>query len=219
MDFYIDLKNKFEKNRDEEKADQMSAYMRRLFSFYGIQAQARRTLYKDFLKEEKKTGAIDWDLVDKAFEDDYREVQYFAMDYLKAMETYLSFQDLGKLKTYVKTKQWWDTIDVLSKTIGSIGLADERLDEVMVRWSQDEDFWIRRVAIIHQLSRKEKTKTDLLEKILVNNFGSDEFFINKAIGWSLRDYAKTNPQWVRGFIEEYKDKMDKLSIKEAGKYL
>ena len=64
-----------------------------------------------------------------------------------------------------------------------------------------------------------RSNTELLEKIIVNNFGSNEFFINKAIGWSLRDYSKTNPEWVRNFVNKYKDKMDKLSIKEASKYI
>ena len=71
----------------------------------------------------------------------------------------------------------------------------------MLEWSTDEDFWMRRIAIDHQLCRKERTNTELLEKILVNNFGSSEFFINKAIGWSLRDYSKTNQDWVRNFVE------------------
>ena len=88
----------------------------------------------------------------------------------------------------------------------------------MLEWSTDEDFWVRRIAIDHQLCRKERTNTELLEKILVNNFGSSEFFINKAIGWSLRDYSKTNQDWVRNFVETHKDKMDKLSIREASKY-
>ena len=89
----------------------------------------------------------------------------------------------------------------------------------MLEWSKDNDIWVRRVAIDHQLGRKEKTNTVLLEKILVNNFGSDELFINKAIGWALRDYSKTNPEWVREFINKYKDKMSNLSIREASKYI
>ena len=89
----------------------------------------------------------------------------------------------------------------------------------MLKWSEDNDFWVRRIAIDHQLCRKLDTDTALLEKILVNNFGSSEFFINKAIGWSLRDYSKSNPEWVRGFIERHRDKMSPLSLKEANKYL
>lgn len=89
----------------------------------------------------------------------------------------------------------------------------------MLNWSEDDDFWVLRIAIDHQLCRKLDTNAELLEKILVNNFGSSEFFINKAIGWSLRDYSKSNPEWVRGFIERYRDKMNPLSLKEASKYL
>lgn len=89
----------------------------------------------------------------------------------------------------------------------------------MLKWSQDDDFWLRRIAIDHQLLRKDQTDQHLLEKIIVNNLNSDEFFINKAIGWSLRDYSKTDPEWVRNFIEKYQDKMSSLSIKEASKYL
>ena len=95
----------------------------------------------------------------------------------------------------------------------------KQADDYLEEWSKNEDFWVRRIAIDHQLCRKEKTNTKLLEAILVNNFGSNEFFINKAIGWSLRDYSKTNPEWVKEFVEKYKDKMDKLSIKEASKYI
>ena len=139
--------------------------------------------------------------------------------YLNAMIRYLTYEDIFKIKKYLKSKQWWDTIDFLDKVIGKIGLRDNRVDDLMLKWSKDEDFWIRRLAIDHQLCRKEKTNIELLEQIIVNNFGSDEFFINKAIGWSLRDYSKTNPDWVRNFISKYKDKMDKLSIKEASKYI
>ena len=112
-----------------------------------------------------------------------------------------------------------DTIDGLDRIVGNIAFFDERINNLMLEWSTDDDFWVRRIAIDHQLCRKDKTNTQLLEKILVNNFGSSEFFINKAIGWSLRDYSKTNPDWVRNFVETYKDKMDKLSIREASKYL
>ncbi len=89
----------------------------------------------------------------------------------------------------------------------------------MLEWSSDDNFWLRRVAIDHQLLRKDKMKTNLLEKILINNLNQSEFFINKAIGWILRDYSKTNPDWVRTFIEKHKNQMANLSIKEASKYL
>jgi 3-methyladenine DNA glycosylase AlkD len=119
----------------------------------------------------------------------------------------------------VKTKQWWDTIDGLDRIIGGIAFVDARVNNLMLQWSTDDDFWIRRVAIDHQIGRRDKTNEVLFEAILVNNFGSKEFFINKAIGWSLRDYSKTNPKWVNQFIEKYGDRMSSLSIREASKYL
>ena len=135
------------------------------------------------------------------------------------MNAFLTYEDIPKIKKYIKSKQWWDTIDFLDRIIGEIGLIDNRVDDLMLDWSKDDDFWIRRIAIDHQLCRKEKTNTELLEKNIVNNFGSNEFFINKAIGWALRDYSKTNPLWVKEFLNKYQDKMDNLSIKEASKYI
>lgn len=89
----------------------------------------------------------------------------------------------------------------------------------MIQWSTNPDMWLRRVAIIHQLGYKDKTSTDILKIIIINNLGSHDFFINKAIGWSLRDFSKTNPQWVKTFIEQYKKQMNKLSIKEGSHYI
>lgn len=219
MDKYLEIKKIFEAREDKENAIAMSKYMRNLFEFYGLPTPKRKEVYNNFIKSEKKLKKIDWEFLDKCYEDNHREFQYLVYDYLIAMNNYLIYDDIPKIKKYIKTKQWWDTIDFLNKVIGDIGLKDNRVDDLMIEWSKDEDFWIRRIAIDHQLCRKEKTNTELLEKTIVNNFNSDEFFINKAIGWALRDYSKTNPKWVKDFIEKYEDKMDKLSIKEASKYI
>ena len=219
MDKYFDIKKRFEEKEDKENAAQMAKYMRDQFVFYGLPTPKRKALYKDFLKEEKKSGQIDWAFLDRCYEDEHREFQYLVCDYLTVMDNFLAYDDIPRIKAYIKCKSWWDTTDSLDRVIGQIGLRDSRVDALMLEWSLDDDFWVRRVAIDHQLCRKEKTNTELLEKILVNNFGSDEFFINKAIGWSLRDYSKTNPEWVRAFVEKYADRMVKLSVKEAGKYI
>jgi len=83
----------------------------------------------------------------------------------------------------------------------------------------DDNIWLRRVAIDHQLGFKEKTDTGLLAEIIKNNLNQKEFFINKAIGWSLRDFSKTNPDWVRTFIYAHKDDLSNLSIREGSKYV
>lgn len=89
----------------------------------------------------------------------------------------------------------------------------------MVEWRLDSNIWIRRVAIDHQLLFKEETDAELLAIIIKNNLNQTEFFINKAIGWGLRDYSKTNPNWVSSFIKENKSELASLSIREGSKYL
>lgn len=93
------------------------------------------------------------------------------------------------------------------------------LKEKMRQWSISESIWLRRASIDFQQKYKEKTDAALLEEIICNNLGTNEFFINKAIGWSLRDYSKINPEWVRDFLGKYKDVLSTLSVKEASKYL
>lgn len=142
-----------------------------------------------------------------------------AANYLKAMQSYLTKDDLPKLERLVVTKSWWDTVDILDRVVGSLVADHPELEEVILKWSLSDNIWLRRVAIDHQLLRKEKTDVQLMEKILLNNLDQTEFFINKAIGWALRDYSKTNPEWVARFIEKNKRRMAELSIKEASKYL
>ena len=162
---------------------------------------------------------IDWDFVDTCWEKEPREYQYVAANYLKAMQSYLTKDDLPKLERLVVTKSWWDTVDILDRVVGSLVANHPELEEVILKWSLSDNIWLRRVAIDHQLLRKEKTNVQLMEKILVNNLDQTEFFINKAIGWALRDYSKTNPEWVARFIEQNKKRMSELSIREASKYL
>ena len=193
--------------------------MRNQFPFLGIQSVKRRELSKDFLREARKKQEVDWDFVHKCWEKDEREFQYVAIDYLKRMEKFLTAEDIPKLKNLALAKSWWDTIDALDKIIGGIALAYPEVTETLIKWSVDENIWLRRIAINHQRGRKEKTDTDLLEKIIFNNLGQTEFFINKAIGWSLREYSKVNPDWVRDFIEKYQEDLAPLSIREGSKYI
>lgn len=218
MDFQ-NLKEKFMRNADAGVAQEMQQYMKNKFLFYGYHTPARRKIYAENLKLEKKNKKIDWDLLNQAWNDPYREMQYFACDYLLALKKYLMFSDMDKIENFVRTKSWWDTIDSLIKPVGYLGLHDERVNDLMLKWSQDDNIWIRRFAIEHQLLRKDQMNTALLAKIIKNNLNSEEFFINKAIGWALRDYSKTNPKWVKNFINEYSEQLTPLSIKESSKYL
>ena len=214
-----DLLEELEVAKDPKKAGPMEAYMRHQFSFLGIAGPARNALYKKYFPSAKKTRIINWAFVDTCWEKEPREYQYVAANYLKAMQSYLTKDDLPKLECLVVTKSWWDTVDILDRVVGSLVPNHPELEEVLLKWSLSDNICLRRVAIDHQLLRKEKTNIQLMEKILLNNLDQTEFFINKAIGWSLRDYSKTNPEWVARFIEKNQKRMAELSIKEASKYL
>ncbi|MDR0888395.1 MAG: DNA alkylation repair protein [Coriobacteriales bacterium] len=217
---------------DPDAAAPMAAYMRDQFLFLGINKPARQKLCKAFFKASKAAGktdgakAVDWEFVDLCWNKPQREFQYVACDYLSTMKEYLKPSDLPKIKKLVSAKSWWDTTDNLDVTAGFIAMQYPKVKDTLLKWSKDKDFWVRRVARDHQLTRKEDTDEQLLAQILENNLPpllpeslQDEFFINKAVGWALRDYSKTNPDWVRKFIDEHRDVMSKLSIREGSKYL
>ena len=208
-----------QKQQDEVQAQKMGAYMRHQFAFLGVSAPLRRVISKPFLQEGKKAAATDWDFVHQCWENPYREMQYVALDYLKLRQQYLSPADIPLLKQLILTKSWWDSIDCLDRIVGNIALRYPELNALLLAWSGDDNQWLRRIAIDHQLLRKEQTHTELLAQILVNNLEQKAFFINKAIGWALREYSKTNPEWVRTFIAQHQSRMAKLSIREASKYL
>ena len=208
----------FKAAANPDKAVPMRAYMRHQFPFLGIPSPERKKLSRHFLKSITKEP-VKWDFIFRCWQAPEREFQYLAKDYLSKLSSTLTTADIPNLRQLVVTKSWWDTVDGLDAVIGDIALRHPGVNEILLTWSLDDNFWLRRVAINHQLKRKDKTDTNLLECIIKNNFGQTEFFINKAIGWALRDFSKINPDWVRDFIGKYHDKMAPLSIKEASKYI
>lgn len=202
---------------DSNRAVEMSRYMRNRFPFLGVPRPVRSSLYKKYYRNLE--APIDWDYVFLCFNKEEREYQYLAIDYLNQQRKYLNYEDIMKIHELIKMRSWWDSVDGFPRILGEMVKSDDMVKVVMMDWSIDPDIWVRRVSILHQLLFKKLTDTKLLEKIIVNNLGSSEFFINKAIGWILRDYSKTDKVWVCDFIERYRNRLDKLSIKEGSKYL
>lgn len=231
----INIIEEFRQHKNEENAEKQAAYLRHQFEFIGLKTPERRLLAKDFLKEKKADKQIDWKLVFEFWNLPEREFQYLALDYLHQMKKWLIFDDLEKIKKLTVSKSWWDTVDALDELVGHLLLtgrkqatendstAYEQVKTLVKEWAQAENFWLRRIAIDCQLSFKNQTDLELLsyniEKNLLGSSFADEFFITKAIGWALRDLAKTNSAWVIKFIEEHENKMAKLSIREASKHL
>lgn len=231
----INIIEEFRQHKNEENAEKQAAYLRHQFEFIGLKTPERRLLAKDFLKEKKADKQIDWELVFEFWNLPEREFQYLALDYLHQMKKWLIFDDMEKIKKLTVSKSWWDTVDALDELVGHLLLigrkqatendstAYEQVKSLVKEWAQAENFWLRRIAIDCQLSFKNQTDLELLsyniEKNLLGSSFADEFFITKAIGWALRDLAKTNSAWVIKFIEEHENKMAKLSIREASKHL
>ncbi|MCZ8490916.1 DNA alkylation repair protein [Lactococcus lactis] len=231
----INIIEEFRQHKNEENAEKQAAYLRHQFEFIGLKTPERRLLAKDFLKEKKADKQIDWELVFEFWNLPEREFQYLALDYLHQMKKWLIFDDMEKIKKLTVSKSWWDTVDALDELIGHLLLtgrkqateddstAYEQVKTLVKEWAQAENFWLRRIAIDCQLSFKNQTDLELLsyniEKNLLGSSFVEEFFITKAIGWALRDLAKTNSAWVIKFIEEHENKMAKLSIREASKHL
>ena len=214
------LITELENNRNELLAESMGKYMRDKFNFLGIRGPKRTELFKKYFPTARKTKEIDWNFIETCWNKEEREFQYAVVYYLKAMQKFLKKGDISKLKYLVVTKSWWDTVDLLSKIIGDVVNRNKELKTLMLEWSKKENnIWLRRVAILHQLSFKENVDKLLLETILEDNLSDGEFFINKAIGWALRDYSKVNPEWVRKFIEKNRSEMANLSLREDSKYL
>lgn len=217
--WYDNLFIEIEQQRDEEQGKKMSAYMQNNFPFLGIPKPELKNIIKKYWKEEPKKPDIDWEFVHLCWKKEYREAQYIAIEYLNRKKKKFIENDIKEFEYLITTKSWWETVDSIDAFVGIIALQYPKVKEKMLSWSISENIWLRRVAIDYQQEYKEQTDTKQLEAIICNNFGTNEFYINKAIGWSLRDYSKVNPQWVRDFINRYINQLSKLSVKEASKYL
>ncbi len=139
---------------------QMRAYMRNQFDFLGIPSPVRKQIQRPYFVAMKK-AAIDWAFVETCWQLSYREMQYVAIDYLVTMQSVLQPDELEKISELVLQKSWWDTVDGLNKVVGGLTMTYPELSQKMLAWSKAENLWLRRIAIDHQLLRKEKTDREL----------------------------------------------------------
>jgi len=116
----------------------------------------------------------------------------------------------------IRNGAWWDLVDgVAHRILDLLRTHRPELERVLRRWSEDPDLWIRRSAIIAQLGAKTATDPELLAAVIEPSLADREFFIRKAIGWALREYSKTDPAWVRQFVERHEAALSPLSRREA----
>jgi len=202
---------------DPEKAVRMSAYLKDNFAFLGIQKPEREALTKGFLAQKKKESAVDWAFIETCNGRLEREYHYLAVDYLLLVKDRLNAGDLKRIESLITRNSWWDTVDAFSTPLGCMFLKYPEIRQTLQGWMTGENMWLRRISVIFQLHLKKNTDTGMLAEAIEKNLRSKEFFINKAIGWALREYSKTDPDWVRAFIASHR--LEPLSVREASKYI
>lgn len=202
---------------DPLRAGEMRAYMKDIAPFLGLTTPDRRVLSRRVLDGTPRPDEADCTAVAlRCWRLPEREYQYFAVDYLRRHVRRLSSGFLPVARHLVSTVPWWDTVDALAAhVVGGLVAADPKLKADMDGWIEDDDLWVARTALLHQLRYKDTTDTDRLFGYCVRQSAHPDFFIRKAIGWCLREYAKTDPQAVRDFVADERDRLSPLSVREA----
>lgn len=214
-----DLIKLFYEHGDLQQATRMSAYMKDKFAFLGIHKPKRAELQKQFLQQARKLKKVNWDFVNVLWDLPEREFQYLALDYLLALKNNLVQIDIDHIEVLIIQKSWWDSVDCLATNItGSLCAKYPDLTQShILSWAGSDNIWLARVGVLFQLKYGEATDTKLLQGIINKNSDYKEFFIAKAIGWALREYSKTDAEWVKSFLAS--NSLQPLSVREASKYI
>lgn len=209
----------FFENADDEQASAMAAYMKNTFMFLGVAAPLRRELQKPWLLAEALPPISELsEVVEQLWDAEPREAQYFAIELVDKYITQFRREDLALLEFMASNKQWWDSIDLIASKLlgGYFKCFPEERAAAVHRWLAGSDFWLQRCGILFQLKYKTETDTHVLTQAILTVAHSSEFFLQKAIGWALREYRKTNATWVDGFVASHP--LKPLSRREAWKH-
>lgn len=218
--YILPLETAFKVHANPANAIQMQKYMKDQFAFYGIHSPLRKEIYKTHKKqyglipEAQTTDIVRW-----CWEVPQREYQYFAMEFLGKKQKKVHCEIIKLYEYMITTKSWWDTVDfIAANLVGSyFKQYPESIRDLTDKWMNSGNMWLQRTCLLFQLKYKSETDVKLLESFIIELALSNEFFIRKAIGWSLREYSKTDAHYVIHFLRE--NKLSGLSETEALKWL
>ena len=219
-----DVRHQLREAGDAAKAAQMQAYMKSALPFHGVSSPDCRVIMRDVLATHPLPDRATWLATVLALWDDadHREERYAALAVAKDRR-YVGHRDPDVLPLYrhlVVTGAWWDLVDdVATHLVGPLLLAHPRVRPTVAAWATDEDRWLRRTAVICQVGAKDRTDLSLLTTAVEANLDDRDFFLRKAIGWALRQHARTDPAWVRAFVDVHDGQLSDLSRREALKHL
>jgi 3-methyladenine DNA glycosylase AlkD len=207
---------------DPDRAAGMTAYLKSAISCLGVRLPAVRALVRAeaHRRPPASTGSLCATVLALWRGASYREERYAATELLNAPSARpLRRPDLITLyEELIVTGAWWDHVDEVAHRVGDLLLQfPDKIRPEVQAWQRADDLWLRRVSIICQVGARERTDIELLSDAVKANCDDRDFFIRKAIGWALRDYARTDPEWVRSFVLTYP--LSPLSVREATKHL
>jgi 3-methyladenine DNA glycosylase AlkD len=228
-DLVSDLRRRIAEAGDPGRAPQMQAYMKSAMPFRGVASPVLRVLCREAIAAHPLPDRAAWqaavlELYDAA---GYREERYAALA-VAGDRRYREHRDpasLGMYRHLVVTGAWWDLVDTIAtRHVGDVLARHRDAATPTVRaWAEDDDLWLRRTAVLAQLKHKEQTDTGLLREVLEANLEGSrhgrEFFVRKALGWALREYARTDPDWVKEFVADHESRLSGLTRREALKHL
>jgi 3-methyladenine DNA glycosylase AlkD len=219
--YLVPLKELFEQNADPAQAGPMKKYMRDQFEYLGIKSPQFKILFGQHITEHGLPATAELDeIVRNLWDLPQREFQYVAGGLVGRLDKHLPPKAIKTLEYMITHKSWWDTVDSIAG--GTVGVHFKRFPDIrekyLTKWRASDNFWLRRTTILFQLNYKQETDFELLCELIRENLGSKEFFINKAIGWSLRQHARIDPKAVKKFVNATKD-LNPLSRREALKHL
>jgi 3-methyladenine DNA glycosylase AlkD len=228
-DLVDDLRRRIADAGDPDRAPQMQAYMKSALPFRGVSSVPLRAITREVVAAHPLPDRASWqaavlELWDGAA---YREERYAALA-VAGHRLYRGYRDPGSLPLYrhlVVTGAWWDLVDTIAaQHVGEVlGRFPAEVTPAVRAWAVDEDLWLRRTAVLCQLKRKGDTDVDLLRFALEHNLEDSlhgrEFFVRKALGWALREHARTDPDWVRAFVAQHDARLSGLTRREALKHL
>jgi 3-methyladenine DNA glycosylase AlkD len=215
------IEEEFSRHANKARAAASKAYVRDLFEYYGLTTPQRRDIQKKFHSDiQLPPFELVPEIVKSLWNKKERECQYFAMELYEKYKKQFSKKDVPVFEYMIRNKSWWETVDFISpKLIAALHRKHPELQEENCRrWIKSDHMWLMRAAIIHQIQYREKTNEKLLFELITHCMDHEDFFIRKAIGWSLRQYARTNPGAVKKFVDSNRSKLSGLSQREALKH-
>jgi len=211
------LQASFESAANADIAAGQAAYMKNLFAFYGIKTDQRRAITSPFFHKDalpplsELTAIVQW-----CWKQPQREFQYFGQELVLCYKKQFTKEHIALFEFMLSEKSWWDTVDMISvHLVGNwYKQYPEEGKKIRTQWLHSGNFWLQRASILYQLKYKQHTDTAWMKTAITYLLGSKEFFINKAIGWVLREYTSTDKYWVIDFVEAHPG-LSNLSKREA----